>query len=227
MNVTQPVGQIAAESLAAVRVFEDHGIDYCCGGAKPLQEACAERGLDASALLAEVDQAKQSATADRDWSTAPAGELIQHILSTHHEYLRRELPRLAQRMDAVVKAHGDAHPRIVHPLAHTLAGLSAELEQHMRKEEMILFPFMERGGPAPFGSVANPIRVMEHEHDSAGQALAEMRRVTDGFTLPEGACNTFRALYAGLEELERDLHMHIHLENNILFPKALAAERGA
>jgi regulator of cell morphogenesis and NO signaling len=130
-------------------------------------------------------------------------------------------------MDAVVKAHGDAHPRIVHPLARTLAGLSAELEQHMRKEEMILFPFVERGGPAPFGSVANPIRVMEHEHDSAGQALAEMRRVTDGFTLPEGACNTFRALYAGLEELERDLHMHIHLENNILFPKALAAERGA
>lgn len=235
MNATLPVGQIAAQSLSAIRVLEDHGIDYCCGGNRALEEVCAEKGLDAGAILSELDQARHEAGASaRDWNNAPAGELIQHILTTHHEYLRRELPRLAQRMAAVTKAHGEKHPDVVHPLSNTLAALTAELELHIRKEEMILFPFVERAEAAqmaglpqmtpPFGTVANPIRMMEHEHDDAGQALAAIRRITGDFTLPADACNTYRALYAGLQELERDLHMHIHLENNILFPKALAME---
>src|SRR5262249_55493110 len=153
---------------------------------------------------------------------------------THHAYLRRELPLLDRGLAAVLTAHGLRYGKMLGPLAETFTTLRQELDVHMMKEERVLFPFIERaerslaaGTPVetrPFGTFRNPIQMMEHEHDSVGRALSEARRLTSQYTLPTDACSTFRMLYAGLVELERDLHLHIHLENNILFPRALALE---
>jgi regulator of cell morphogenesis and NO signaling len=213
----QTVAEIVAETPAAVTIFEKYRIDYCCGGNRPLTEVCQERGVAVDAVLAEVKQAASRPGGDRDWSRESLTALIAHILSTHHEYLKAELPALGARMAKVVAAHREKHGETVVPLQSALAGLSEELSSHMMKEEMILFPAIEAGR----GGVEPPIRRMIFEHDSAGNALAGMRRITADYTPPADACNTFRALYAGLERLEADLHQHIHLENNILFPRAL------
>jgi regulator of cell morphogenesis and NO signaling len=213
------VAEIAAGSLAAVRVFERLGIDYCCGGKRPLAEVCSEKGLSSEAVRSELDAAMSANNADsRDWSAAPAGDLIDHILSTHHEYLRRELPTLSARVEKVHRVYTAKNlAEGVAGLPDVFEALRAELESHIVKEEMILFPMIRAGIP----QAANPIRVMEFEHESAGQALARMREITRDYAVPEYACVTYRAMLAGLKELEQDLHLHIHLENNILFPRAL------
>jgi regulator of cell morphogenesis and NO signaling len=232
---TTTVAELAANSLAAVRVFEKFGIDYCCGGKRPLAEVCKEKGYDAQAIQRELDAAAGGApAAERDWNTAPLKELAQHIVNTHHEYLRRELPAIQMRLDKVFRVYNQRYGPTLLGLPEVFAGLREELETHTRKEEMILFPAIgaceaavQSGQPLPslpFGTVANPIHVMEADHESAGQALAEIRKITRGFELPEYACVTYRALMSGLDELERDLHMHIHLENNILFPRAQELE---
>ena len=225
------VGEIAAAYPAAVRVFQKHAIDFCCGGKLPLEEACRSRGLNTAAVLADLEAALAPAGAkSTDWQTAPLGALIDHILETHHAYLRAELPRVDQMLAKVIDKHGANHPDMVPPLRPLFDGLAAELASHMMKEERILFPLirsLEAGtlqGPAHCGSIRNPISVMEYEHDSAGNALAQMRRITRDYQVPPDACNTFRALFHGLEELEADLHQHIHLENNILFPRAVDLE---
>jgi regulator of cell morphogenesis and NO signaling len=232
---TPTVGELASRSLAAVRILEEHGIDYCCQGRRSLDEACREKGIDPGALISEVSAAEASPDRSaRDWTQAPLAELVEHILTAHHFYLRGELPLLERRLAAVLDAHQERHGEMLRALAAVFAALKAELESHMGKEEVILFPFVVRAermvnsglwsSPPPFGSVRNPILVMEHEHDSAGRALEKMRALTGGYAPPPEACNTWRALYDGLAALERDLHVHIHLENNILFPRALAME---
>jgi regulator of cell morphogenesis and NO signaling len=216
------VGQIAAALPASVRVFEKHGIDFCCGGALPLTDACRRLGLDPALLLHEIDQAGQAPAPDAtDWMTAPLPALMDHILDTHHVYMKAQLPRLEAMLAKVLEAHGGRHGETLRALAAVYAPMKAELDAHLLKEERILFP-MIRGGESHCGGVQNPIRVMLYEHDSAGGALVEMRRITDGYTPPADACNTFRALYFELSEMECDLHRHIHLENNILFPRALS-----
>ncbi len=218
--MTKTVGEIAAENPSSARVFEKYEIDYCCGGKIPLAEVCQARGIQASEVEKELAQAAAARPADdRDWNSAPLELLIDHILSTHHLYLKRELPRLTFLLGKVLAAHGANHGDSLVPLGRTFESMREELESHMAKEEMILFPAIKNGFP----HVSHPIRVMEHEHDSAGQALAAMRQVTGNYSLPEGACNTYRALFSGLQELEADLHRHIHLENNILFPRAIRA----
>lgn len=232
---TQLVGELAAQSLSAVRVFEKHGIDYCCGGKRPLDEVCSAKGLDVETVLRDLDAAEQACIpSQRDWNEVPLWELMDHIVSTHHAYLRTELPLIERAIAKVLDAHHQRHGALLAPIANVFEALKLELEMHIQKEEVVLFPAVaqaERAAeagrswtPPRFGSFGHPIKLMEHEHDSAGHALAEIRRLTSDFTLPEGACNTFRALYAALAELERDLHLHIHLENNILFPRALAME---
>lgn len=234
-TATRLVGDLAAQSLAAVRVFEKHGIDYCCGGKRPLDEVCAEKGLNVDGVLGELGAAEETRKGvQRDWSSVSLTELIGHIVTTHHEYLRTELPFIEKKLAKVLDAHHQRHGETLGPVAKVFADLKLELELHIQKEEIVLFPAItqtERAvqagqpwTPPRFGSFGNPIQMMEHEHDSAGTALSEIRRLTNDFALPEGACNTFRALFAGMEELERDLHMHIHLENNILFPRAMAME---
>jgi regulator of cell morphogenesis and NO signaling len=235
-STSTPLAELAAASTAAVRILEQHGLDYCCGGARPLEDAAREKGLDPAALLAEIERAQTSAPAGRDWRTAPLDELADYIVKTHHEYLKLNLPALSARLAKVLEVHGAKDPARLEAMSEVFGAMRAELEEHMHKEEVILFPFIERYGraasqglplpPAPFGTIANPIRVMEREHDSAGGALARLRELTGGYTLPEWACDTARALWRGLEELEHDLHVHIHLENNLLFPRAIALERG-
>ncbi|OFV97046.1 MAG: iron-sulfur cluster repair di-iron protein [Acidobacteria bacterium RIFCSPLOWO2_02_FULL_61_28] len=230
-----PVGEVASTLPASVRVLERYGIDYCCGGSKPLGAACQEKGVPLDQFLADVETAKQSAGASRarDWNAVSASELIAHILEKHHAYLRNEFPRLTQLLEKVVTAHGATHGESLLPLRDVYAGLRGELEQHMWKEENILFPLIQQierakvtGGAGQFRGmpVNNPIRVMELEHESAGNALREMRRLTEGYTVPAGGCATYRALFEGFQTLEADLHEHIHLENNNLFPKAVALE---
>lgn len=232
---SQTISEIASRSLTAVRVFERLGIDYCCGGRRPVVEACRELGLDSAAVLAELDSTIAGRPSDEtDWSQESLRDLIHHIVGKHHEYLKLELPRISQRLEKVMRVYGEQDRATLESLPRVFQDLRSELELHMRKEEMILFPFIEKlesevnnGGPAPpapFGSVTSPISMMEHEHDNAGAALKSMRRSSNGFAVPEYACVTYRSLLYGLRELEEDLHIHIHLENNILFPRAIALE---
>ncbi|MEP7362411.1 MAG: iron-sulfur cluster repair di-iron protein [Acidobacteriota bacterium] len=238
LTATQTVGELAVQSLEALRMFEERGIDFCCGGQRPLEQVCRKKGIDAQELLAQVEAMEKSQQAPgRDWTGAPLGELIEHIVTTHHAYLRRELPVIQQRTAKVLAAHGERHGASLTLLARVFGEMRAELETHMQKEERMLFPAIvqvERAAaagrpwlPLPFGRFGNPIEVMEDEHDSTGRALEAMRRLAHNYTPPSDACNTFRVLYAGLAELEHDLHLHIHLENNILFPRAIALEREA
>jgi len=234
-TTTRTVREIALEEPTSIRVFESFGIDYCCGGRKPLGEACAASSLDVDAVIAALETAATTqAPPANDWSQRSMEELVNHIVASHHAYLRGELPRLALLAQKVVNKHGAVRRELVE-LQTVLTTLSAELIQHLSKEETVLFPYivqLERAqsdkSTAPhacFGTVASPIAMMIHEHDAAGSLLAEMRRLSDNYTTPEGACPTYHAYFDGLKELELDLHQHIHLENNILFPRAIEAER--
>jgi regulator of cell morphogenesis and NO signaling len=229
------LADLAATSLNAVRVLEQHGLDFCCGGKQPFDQACLAKGVQPESIMREIAEAQLASVAGREWQTAPLDELVKHIVQTHHEYLKLDLPVLGHRLDTVVSVHGARDPEVLPRMAEVFAALRAELEMHLHKEETILFPFIEQYGraevrnrpmpPVPFGSIANPIAMMEREHVGAGDALAEIRAVSNNFELPPYACSTVRALYAGLQALEADLHMHIHLENNILFPRAIALEK--
>ncbi len=234
MTTTTTLADVAATHLGAVRVLEGYGLDYCCGGKQPFDEACRAKGLSPDTVLQAIERTANTGQADRDWQTAPLHELAHHIITTHHEYLKLELPALSKRMEKVHSVHGAKDPRLAR-MAEIYAELRDELELHLHKEEVILFPFLDQYGraeaaglplpPVPFGSVANPINVMEREHTGAGDALVELRQLTSDYTLPEWACSTVKALWEGLEALETDLHLHIHLENNILFPRAIALEQ--
>ncbi len=230
LDMQRTVAEMVTERPARARVFERYGIDYCCGGRRPLAEAAIERGVVMDHLLAELAAAEAESEAEAiDWSQRTMTELADHIEETHHDYLRAELPRLAMLIDKVATVHGEAHPWMIQ-IRGIFGELCAELDSHMMKEEQILFPICRQldaaGAPQGFhcGSVQNPIRVMEHEHDSAGRALEAMRALSSGYTPPASACNTFRVVLDSLAQLEADLHCHIHKENNILFPKAVAAE---
>jgi regulator of cell morphogenesis and NO signaling len=233
-TATQTVREIALEEPSSMRVFESFGIDYCCGGRKPLDEACAASNIEIDTVLAALEAAStQAAPVAVDWQDKPMEELVAHIIATHHAYVKRELPRLAELAMKVVRRHGEKRAELPE-LQSKLAQLDAELIQHLAKEEMILFPYIVQaehaqstGGAQPaacFGTVAHPIAMMTQEHDAAGLLLAEMRRLSGNFTTPADACPTFHAFYDGLKEFELDLHQHIHLENNILFPRAVALE---
>jgi len=221
------VADIVIANPAAARVFERYEIDYCCQGQRPLQQACSEAGIDSAAVMADLAALAAPAT------VAPiedsVGALIGHVIATHHTYLRRELPRLAELMTKVIAAHGERHPE-VHQVAATLQTLSDDLLPHLLKEERVLFPLaLELLGAVEAtslhsGSVTNPIRAMHVEHDEVGALLAALRHQTQGYSAPADACPTWRALYAGLAEMEADVHQHVHLENNVLFPKIISLE---
>jgi regulator of cell morphogenesis and NO signaling len=214
-----PVGKLAAEFPLATRVFARHQIDYCCGGGRPLGDVCNAKGLDPAVLLNEIQQEIAPADADVSrWTDAPLEALIDHIVNTYHRSLTEELPRLDAMAQKVVRVHGEKDPVRLPELSTVLSGLRAELEHHMLKEEGVLFPMIRRGqGRGALG----PVAVMLREHTESGDALRRLRELTDDYTVPEGACNTWRALWHGLAALESSLHEHIHLENNVLFPRAL------
>ena len=227
---------MALEHPETIRIFERFHLDYCCGGNRPLDEACAQKGISTKEVLAALTKSGKGERADEDWSQATAAGLIRHIVEKHHAYVRSELPRLQQMAQRVAAKHGAAHPE-VREIENELGRLADELTHHLQKEEMILFPYviaLEQqslgGAPAPeacFGSVESPIRAMVNEHEVAGALLADMRSRSINFTPPAGACPTFVGFYHGLDAFERDLHQHIHLENNLLFPRAIAMEAGS
>lgn len=219
IDTTQTLGQIATTFPASTFVFLRHRLDFCCGGRQRMSDACRDAGLDASAVATEIDLESQTRTPER-WDGKPLPELIDFILATYHEPLRRDLPVLFEAAARVERVHADkaSCPR---GLATAIERLDAELRQHMAKEEMMLFPAIQRGHRG--APVHMPIRVMMQEHDDHGESLRELRALATDFSPPPDACATWRALYAGLGKLEAELMEHIHLENNVLFPRALSA----
>ncbi len=222
------LGAIVAAQPALARVFERLELDYCCGGRQTLAVACTRKNLEVTTLIAALEGAV-AAIGTAPTETDPAGmtltQLANHIEQTHHVYVKTELPRLAEMAERVAHKHGWRDARLAGVL-QTVRSLAEEMFSHMDKEERILFPLVrqiEAGAGDEFhcGSIANPIRVMEAEHESAGRATAHLRELTDGFKPDAEACNTHRALLAGLAEFETDLHRHVHKENNILFPRAI------
>ncbi len=219
-------------------VLEMLGIDYCCGGKATLARAAEQAGVSTDQALADLKQALIEAGSDttsiRDWSVVSLTELVEHIEQTHHIFMKEQLTRLAGLLDKTILAHAGRHGKMLGQLRQSYFSLKTDIEMHLMKEEQILFPlirqmeaFEQHRGPAPemhCGSIGNPIGQMEYEHDVAGEFLAQMRQITNNYTLPDDACPTFTALYEGLDALEKDLHEHIHLENNILFPKTQELE---
>ena len=236
ITTNMTVRDVAMQLPRATRLFEKLKIDYCCGGNRPLTEACALAGIDVDDvldMLAEVTEATAEDKGSLDFQNASLPELITHILGTHHVFTKSEMDRLQLLADKVLAAHGGNHPELIH-LDELFTRLCADLKPHMFKEEQILFPYIVAMAEpaeqnravalAPFGTVNNPIRMMMMEHDTAGQILRELRALTSDYKVPADACVSYQTLYQALENFEKDLHQHIHLENNILFPKALALE---
>ncbi|HEY4900895.1 MAG TPA: iron-sulfur cluster repair di-iron protein [Terriglobales bacterium] len=232
---TQTVGEIAAEYPDATREFEKLGIDYCCGGNRTLGEACASAKISVDEALERLAKSTNVTpiSGNRDWPNQPLTDLIAHITSTHHVFIREESPRIEALAAKVVSVHGKNHPELLE-VQEIFSALAAELSVHLMKEEQVLFPYVTRmeesvvsGEPVPpamFGTVVNPVRMMMQEHDGAGDALRSLRSTTRDYALPDDACISYRTLYQALQGYEADLHQHIHLENNILFPRAVAME---
>jgi regulator of cell morphogenesis and NO signaling len=233
-STEKTVRELALELPNATRVFEKLGIDYCCGGNRSLEHACREANLSPAHVIETLEQAAESVpAANHGWQGGMLADLVLHIKNTHHKYTREEIARLQPLLDKVCKVHGQNHPELL-AIRVAFQALAAELTVHLMKEEMILFPYVirmeesvqqgEPNLPAPFGSVQNPVHAMMVEHDSAGQALRNMRDASHNYAVPADACFSYRTLYQALEAFERDLHQHIHLENNILFPRAVEME---
>jgi regulator of cell morphogenesis and NO signaling len=235
------VRELALEVPQATRIFERLGIDYCCHGERLLEEACAlahvevvevERALTEAEAKPE-ERPAESGRDDASWQRSPLFGLIAHIIQKHHYFVRRELRRIEPLLARVIATHGEGHPELLE-VQRQFRALGDELVQHMMKEEQILFPYVthleeseNRRQPmaAPqFGTIENPVRMMMHEHESAGAVLRSMREKTANYRLPNGACAGYETLFSALQDFEQDLHQHIHLENNILFPRALKLE---
>ncbi len=239
LTASSTLAEWVATHPKIAQVMEAHRLDYCCGGNRSLQAACAERGLSAetveSELRSTIHATRLDAEPHADWSKRSLAELCDHIERSHHTYLRQSLPRLKRLLEMVVAAHGARHPGLQDVFA-IFSSLTEELGPHLMKEEQILFPAIRRleQEQAPphfaFGTVQNPIHVMEHEHDAVGQLLHQLDSLTGSYTPPPDACESWRQLLLGLKNLELDLHQHIHKENNLLFPAAAKLEsqkRGA
>jgi regulator of cell morphogenesis and NO signaling len=219
------VADIAAGAPATIRVFQRYDIEFCCGGKIPLGEACARQGLDLETVVAELTAAQQGVEPSIDPASMPLCELVAHIQQRFHEPLRAELPRLSLMLAKVVNRHGFRLSDTLLPLQATFDRLQDELLDHMAKEDAVLFPAIvalesQQGDRSAWSWLAQPIHVMEVEHEAAGAALATMRTLSNDHTPPDWACATFVGLYHGLAQLEREMHEHVHLENNVLFPRA-------
>ncbi len=225
------VGGMVVDHPGLMRVFDRVGIDYCCNGEDSLAEACAQAGLAYDEVEAEIRAAVDASHEEpkTDWADLDMSGLVDHIESTHHRYLDDEMPRLSALADKVVSVHGVNHPELG-TIRDVLRALVADIGPHLMKEEQVLFPMIRELAvatePRSFhcGSVGNPIRMMRYEHEQVGEMLAEMRRLSADYSIPDDACASYRAFYEGLAGLEADTHLHIHKENNVLFPSVLECE---
>ncbi len=229
------VADIALDTPRAAAVFDEFGIDYCCGGEVALAEACAEAKVNIDEVGRALDEVRDArmAAESTDWNAQPVYKLVEHIIGFHHRYVRRALPRIDSLLGKVLTAHGQKHHEVAQVQRHFHV-VADEMVRHMLKEEQILFPHIikleeaanakEKIAPSMFGTVRNPIRMMRAEHDTTLAEMKAIRKVSKDFDAPKEGCNSFRALYQAVEEFERDLQQHIHLENDILFPRAEALE---
>lgn len=223
------VAALVTEVPGAAQVFQRFGIDFCCGGKRTLGAACQAKGLDLAKLMAELElgATRSDQTTDAHWQTEPVAALIAHIVTRHHAYVRQQTQALLTWLDKVVQVHGERHPELAR-VRHSFSGMASEMAQHMAKEELLLFPaIVKMASPEPPAAqtaraISEPIQAMMREHDHTGRDLAEVRKASGDFTPPPDACATYRALYQGLAAFEDDMRQHVHLENNILFPRALA-----
>lgn len=233
-NADSKVKDIALTSPSARHVLEESGVDYCCGGSKTLTEACSNSGVSSDDILRRLEQARtRPLPGDSDWLLAPLAGLTRHIREKHHAFVRQSIPRVQSLLAKVKNKHGQKHPEIAE-VEKLFLEMARELTAHMQKEEMVLFPYIDLlehavNGNLPleapfFGTVRHPIHSMLREHDAAGDLLRDIRRAAMDFVAPSDACTSFHALYQDLREFEEDLHEHVHLENNILFPRAIELE---
>jgi regulator of cell morphogenesis and NO signaling len=228
----QTLADIVKENIRAAIVFEEYGLDFCCRGKRPLDEVCKEKDVDIQKVLNDLQSLNNHSLIEKfdDWEL---DFLSDYIIYNHHTYVRKMLPIINAHSEKVSNAHGENHPE-VKEITELYKKVAMELQNHMMKEERILFPYIKSLANAkkenlpalqsPFGSIANPIKMMEMEHEFAGDALSQIKNLSKEYTPPADACNTFKAFYSELKEFEEDLHKHIHLENNILFPKAIELE---
>jgi regulator of cell morphogenesis and NO signaling len=236
MNISTEtrVNEIALSNPGARRVLEDAGVDYCCGGGKSLQDACLHSGVTADEILKRLRQNSELAgPADAEWTNASLADLTQHIRERHHQYVRDSIPRIRALLAKIREKHGEKH-REIEEIEKLFGDVAREMTAHMQKEEQILFPYIdalerssnENGSVEPpfFQTVRNPIHAMMKEHDSAGDLIKRIRKASNEYTAPADACTSYQALYQELREFEEDLHLHVHLENNILFPRAVELE---
>lgn len=225
------VSEIAARYPATLRTMEALGIDFCCGGGRPLREAAEKAGVPVQAAIAVIQVAAAPGAGapaeERNWADAPLDALMDHIVETHHAYLHSEMPRLEGMLTLVARVHGPNHGDVLQPMVGHYAALKADLEAHLAREEEEVFPAVAKMlAGASRNGVAESLAELAAEHDAAGELLAALRADSRGYEVPEDACATYRALYDGIQALEQDLHRHIHLENNALFPRALARAQG-
>jgi len=236
INTTKTVRELTLEIPGATRVFEKAGIDYCCGGGEAFQDACASAGVSTEEVVRSLEQAGKSTALSADathWLTQSLSELTSYIVAKHHVFTRDELTRLDALMSKVCSVHGQNHSELFR-IQSLFEDLNRDLIPHMQKEETVLFPYIEQmeaaviaGKPAPvpfFGTVQNPIRMMMMEHETVGEILKQIRQISGGFSVPPDGCISYETLYKAMDALEHDLHEHIHLENNILFPRAVEME---
>lgn len=236
MNLTEnkTVAEVVAENIKTAHVFKKHGIDFCCGGGITIEKACEKNHANYAVLKKELEDIDTVVSKAYDYNSWDLSFLVDHIQNVHHTYVEENIPLLVQYANKVAKVHGHHYAEVVE-INKLFTEVANELTMHMKKEELILFPYIKKMVKAEnegiiaakphFGTVKNPIQLMEDEHENAGDVFKEIARLSNNYTPPENACNTFRALYAKLEEFEQDLHQHIHLENNILFPKAIQLEK--
>jgi regulator of cell morphogenesis and NO signaling len=231
---TLTLAQIVQYNFHAAAIFEKYGLDFCCRGNKPVAQACEEKGLNKEAIFNELsylDKKASGSTRHDEWGM---DFMIDFIVNTHHEYVRKMIPVISAHTQKIASVHGENHPELIE-IAKRFSIVYKDLKQHMLKEEQILFPYVKQMVKASsngnkfeapyFGSVVNPIQMMEIEHQNAGDELFGIRDLSNNYTVPEDACNTYRICFLELKEFEEDLHKHIHLENNILFPKAVKLEQ--
>lgn len=228
----QTIGEIVAQDYRTASVFKRYGIDFCCGGKRSVADACTEKGIDLTTIEQELSELVQQPSAlqmsYKDWA---ADFLTDYIVNRHHTYVRKAIPEITAYAEKVAKVHGKRHPETVE-IFYNWKALAAELESHMLKEENILFPYIKQLAKVnenqlltlPFGTVQHPVSMMEMEHEDAGELMSVIRKLSSGFTPPEDACTTYRVLFNLLEDFENDLHEHVHIENNVLFPKAIQIE---
>lgn len=234
-SIEKTIGQMVAEDYRAAQVFKNHNIDFCCKGNRTIYEVAKQQGLESEALLAQLDQVmRESDNAPVDFNSWPLDLLTDYIEKKHHRYVEHQIPVLKEYLGKLCSVHGDKHPELFKIHAH-FNTTASELAKHMKKEELILFPWIRKMATVNdestklqkphFGTVNNPIAMMRQEHENEGERFLLISELSDGYNPPQDACNTYKVTYALLKEFEDDLHKHIHLENNILFPKAELLER--